>query len=432
MFLPWLFLLALIGLAPILVFLDFPVIQDAFGVLAAGLMTTACFGLRRADAGHLMAECRAPVAAGAIVLLWVLIQLLPLPIGGFSAGAWDSAASALGVPLWSKITVDPGATLVVFCRLLAFIAIAFLAAAVSLDRVRAEILLSVLAAACVAMALIVIAHNTSGETFLGEIGDLRLRGPLAAGSTLGVVLIVSVAMLAVERYELRRMRGRAPLGPLVGLLALIVVGFLLCWLAILLSELRHLMVAAAGGIAVIAIINIVRRLGLSAWSAAMLLALAVIAGFAIVTTGGAPEQGPLVLRYAGGGSAEIAAATLRVMGDAGFAGTGAGTLSAVLPIYGESVPGGALAPTLAAKLAVEIGQPMLWLCVLMALALAALLTHGALQRGRDSCHAAAAAGAIVTLVLQAFGDASLASFATASLAAVILGLGFGQIAGRSV
>jgi hypothetical protein len=429
---PRLFLLALIGLAPVLVFLDFPVIQDVFGVLAAALMVTVCFGIRRADAGHLMSECRAPAVAAAVVLIWIVIQLLPLPVGGFSAGTWESAGSALGVSLWSKITVDPGATLVVFCRLLVLIAIAFLAAAVALDRVRAETMLVVLAAACVAMSLIVIVHNYSGSTFLGEISDLRWRGPLAAGSALGTVLTVAVTMLTIERHELRRMRGRTPVGPLVGLLVLTAIGFLLCWLAILLSELHHLSLAAVGGIVVLVIINIVRRLGLSTWSAVMLAALALVAGFAIVSTSSAPGQGPLLLRYAGSGTAEAAAATLRVLSDAGWAGTGAGTFSAVLPIYGESMLGGIPAPNFAVKVAVELGQPMLWLCVLMALGLAALLARGALQRGRDSCHAAAAAGAVVTLVLQAFGDASLASFAGSSLAAVILGLGFGQIAGRSI
>jgi hypothetical protein len=430
--LPRFYLLALIVLTPVMVFLDFPVIQDAFGVLATGLMVFVAFSLRRADAAHLMAECRAPLVAAVIVLLWILIQLLPLPSGGLSAGTWDSAGSALGVSLWSKITVDPGATLVAFCRLLAFIAITFLAAAVALDRVRAETMLSVLAAACVAMAVIVVAHNYSGSIFLGEIGDLKWRGPLVAGSALGAVLTVAVAALAIERHELRRMRGRASAGPLVALLTLIAVGFLLCWLAILLSELRHPIVAATGGVAVIAIVNVVRRLDLSAGSAAMLVGLAIIAVVAIVAASSVSGQGPLLLRFAGAGPSGIATATLRILGDAGWAGTGAGTFGAVLPVYGESIPGGALAPTFAAKLAVELGQPMLWLCVLMALGLAMRLAYGALQRGRDSCHAAAAAGAIVTLVIQAFGDASLASFATSCIAAVIVGLGFGQMTSRSV
>jgi hypothetical protein len=47
----------------------------------------------------------------------MLIQLLPLPIGGLSGSIRQSAASALDMPLSSSVSIDPGLTLIALSRL---------------------------------------------------------------------------------------------------------------------------------------------------------------------------------------------------------------------------------------------------------------------------------------------------------------------------
>jgi hypothetical protein len=50
----------------------------------------------------------------------MLIQLLPLPIGGLSGSIRQSAASALDMPLSSSVSIDPGLTLIALSRLDAY------------------------------------------------------------------------------------------------------------------------------------------------------------------------------------------------------------------------------------------------------------------------------------------------------------------------
>jgi hypothetical protein len=59
------------------------------------------------------------------------------------------------------------------------------------------------------------------------------------------------------------------------------------------------------------------------------------------------------------------------------------------------------------------------------------LTHGALQRGRDSFFTAAGASCTVILALEAFFDSSLSGSTTIVLAMSILGLAVSQSVSRT-
>ena len=115
-------------------------------------------------------------------------------------------------------------------------------------------------------------------------------------------------------------------------------------------------------------------------------------------------------------------------------GTGAGTFSALLPIYRDIDDATVLvgAPTTAAQVIIEMGRPALWIFVIMMIVATGLLLRGAVIRGRDLFYAMGAAGCAITLTVEAFVDASLTGTAIVILAMAILGLGLAQSASRTV
>jgi hypothetical protein len=125
--------------------------------------------------------------------------------------------------------------------------------------------------------------------------------------------------------------------------------------------------------------------------------------------------------------------TQSMLADAPWAGSGAGTFAALLPIYrdfDDTAPAAA-APTAAAAMAIELGRPMLWAIVLAAAGAIVLLLRGALQRGRDSFYPAAGAASLVTLLLLAFGEAAMPATGVAVIAASVLGLAAAQSKSRT-
>ena len=86
----------------------------------------------------------------------------------------------------------------------------------------------------------------------------------------------------------------------------------------------------------------------------------------------------------------------------------------------------------ARDIAIELGWFGLCAILLIAAVVCVLLLRGALQRGRDSFYATAAAGGVVLITVEAFCDASLVDVAASTMAAVLLGLGVAQSVSRTV
>ena len=184
-------LLALVGLTPILVFFDSLLVDGIVELYTAIALTMVALSVRPGEAGHWVKTIRWAAALAALPILWLIIQLLPLPIGAVSGSIWQSAASALGTPLWSSISIDTGLTLLALCRYASIIAIGFIAAAVSIDRQQAEKLLFVLGFATVAISLISIVLHLGGFAIGDEQGSNGVRAAVAAGSVYGVVLFAA-------------------------------------------------------------------------------------------------------------------------------------------------------------------------------------------------------------------------------------------------
>ena len=98
----------------------------------------------------------------------------------------------------------------------------------------------------------------------------------------------------------------------------------------------------------------------------------------------------------------------------------------------ELQPSAAAVPTAAAKIAIELGRPMLWGIVIVVMAGIFLLLRGALNRGRDLFYAAAGAGSLAFILLWAFCDIGILGTPAGICTAAIVGLAVAQCKSRSV
>lgn len=398
------------------------------GVAAIALGAVA-FRIRPAEADHLSALVRPAAIILAIPAVWFLIQAIPIPGSGLANPMWASASTALGTPIMGRISIDPGATLLSLIRYFSFIAIGLTATAVSIDRRRAEwILVWLIGVTSVTAGLLVV--NNLGFIRLPVTGDdITLSAPIAAVSVLGTIVAACTAIRAVERYETRRTSKEMTFARFARAFALCLVGLAICWLA--LSGRSAQLFAAACGTVALVLIQVIRRLGLGRWTSAALAVAAIIVASAVALN----QQNnvhDLTLRFAKGAPTATVSVAQRIMTDASWAGSGAGTFSSLLPIYRDIDETAVYTvPTTAAAIAIELGRPLLLIGALTMIGAIVLLVRGALRRGRDSFYPAAGACCAIALTIEAFTDATALSTAPQIVAAAILGLALAQSVSRT-
>jgi hypothetical protein len=425
-------LLALVAVTPVLLFFDNLIVAGAIQLYAAVGMTLVAVGMRPGEAQHFFKLIRVPAALAALPLIWMLIQLLPLPIGGLSGSIWQSAASALDTPLSSSVSIDPGLTLIALCRLASLAAVAFVAAAVSIERQRAETLLLVLATAAAVMSLALLASQVGQSSLLDASGAGATTGISMTAGIIGIILFVAGAIMIVERYEIGR-HSHGLLSQLLLPISIPIAGLIVCSLTLIASDTSYAKFAAACGVATVVIIYLVRRIGFGPRAGLAVGTVAIAAAVVIIWTNGHPIAGDLTSRYMTNATADVVARDTRMVDAVGLGGSGAGTFGALSILYGAQQPPNAVAPsTFAAKIAVELGRPALWFIVGLAWALGLLCAWGAFNRGRDFFYPLAAAGVTVTMVLSSFSDTGLTNLAISLLVAITLGLGLGQTVGRTL
>jgi hypothetical protein len=424
-----LILVLLIGATPIVVALDGPIVQ---GLVAAGAATGAAavaWGLRPGEGGYLLTLVRPMAAVAAVPALWMAMQTLPLEALGLAHPIWQSAAAALGKPVGGSISIDAGATLIALCRYLSAAAVALVAAAVAVDRQRAERMLFALVAATGVIAAATIAHDVAGLRLLGAAARAAATGCAA----LGTILATAGAIRTFERHETRRADPNASLAAFAPTLAACFAAFAACAAAVVWSGTGETIFSAAYGLATMIAVVAIRRLGLGPWGYGAIAAAAVVVAAAIIASRPGLRTQDLTLAFATQVPPARVSEVQSMLADAPWAGSGAGTFAALLPIYrdfADTMPAGE-APTAAAAIAIELGRPMLWAIVLAAAGAIVLLLRGALQRGRDSFYPAAGAASLVTLLLLAFGEAAVLATGVAVIAASVLGLAAAQSRSRA-
>ena len=385
----YLLLLGLIGISPALLIVDGPMIHALIVAYAAVAVALVGALIRPGEAGHLASVIRPIAIIAAILAVWLIVQMIPLPIKSWAHPIWAGAETALGTPIASGITIDPGATLVAICRYFSAIAILFVATAVTIDRMRAERVLFWLVGATTLAAVVQIIHGLVAFEFLDQATDVRIRVSTTALCALGVIMAATAVVRAIERHEMRRTETDVPFTKFAISLSLALVAFGICALSLVIFSRAPVTFAAASGLATLAILMVVRRLGFGLWAgdtiAAMAIGIAIIVAIAIAESHAgsrrrhasvcialpivadfdytAHHRGYRLARY-GSGDIRIAAANL-----SGF----------LVPITV-----GMQAPTTAAQIAIELGWPALWAILIMTIVVLFLLLRGALQRGRDS------------------------------------------------
>jgi hypothetical protein len=143
------------------------------------------------------------------------------------------------------------------------------------------------------------------------------------------------------------------------------------------------------------------------------------------------SSGPILLRLNPDIGAETRAALERMLADTRWFGAGAGTFAAVGGIYQSDA--GAVLTAPSAATATFAGMGWIGLAAALGASLIALvrLFFGALQRGRDSFFAAAAAACVLFALVQSFAGPGLLRPAAILCLSVIVGLGLSQSVSQS-
>jgi hypothetical protein len=421
-----LIIVILICASPVVLLWDGLIAQGLVaGIVAAGLVVTART-LRPGEAEFLVSIIRPAAAVAAVPALWIILQALPFGI--FANPIWSSAKLALGHSIVGSISVDPGASIIALSQYLSLGAVAFLSAAVAVDRLRAEWLLFALTGAGAVFALLLMAHGLFSP--LVEF-SAYMTAQAADCAAIGAVIAGAACMRSLERYDSRHGRSHGSMPVLLWTIAACGFALLLCIAAIIFQEPSEVLFAMTCGVVIIAWIIVVRRYRLGAWGVVPFAVVVITVALLVFTTHPLERGRSVLLTFAPAPSQGVVSE--RMLKDAPLVGTGAGTFSALVPIYRaiDDPLGSSQASTTAATVAIELGRPMLWLLVLAATASMLIFLRAALQRGRDSFYPAMGGGCLVTLLLLVFIDAGLLGNAAGLMVAAMFGVSLAQSKSRT-
>ena len=429
-------LLVVTAAAPFFLFGNL-VVRGLLGVIVAFCLAAAAVTSTKSDLNHLKQNIGSPVIICMIPAFWMGLQTMPLQSIGLYHPIWVSAATALGYPLQSTMTIDIGATLVALSCYVLMITLALLAAVIALDRNRAEKILFALLVASSLASLSLIVHDLSGLTFLDVSAPhtAESRSSVENLAALGVIISTAAIIRAFERSETRRLSHRSNSNALMWTLISAVLGvaaLIVAFTALMLSASVSLIIATTCGWIMMLGIALIRRTDFSKWTSVALVTMLAFGVFVLASRSGSGNA-DLTLRFAGHAPASLLLLTDRILVDIGALGTGAGTFDALVPIYrdvGDDVTT-ALPATSAAAIAIELGRVALWISVILAVAWAGMLIRASLQRGRDSFYALMGAGCLVALTLGAFTNNGLFALPTTIIVAAVLGLAQAQSVSRT-
>lgn len=415
-------LLGLLSLCPAIVTMDGPVIPCLIPLLLAAGLILVSVKLPPGEAEHLAAVVSWPfLAAAAFPAVLMILQMLPLPF--LANPVWTSLSAGFPQGVAGSISVDIGATAIALARYLSAAGAILLSAAVTINRERAESVLLGAAAASVLISFAALMHD------LFKFNFLAMREEALDCACLGVTLSAACAILVLERRDKHRYNsGQSQEKHLLAPLACL-TAFLICAGAIAAARSGSLIFAAASGFLTFCAAFAVRRWALGRVGAAAIGVTAAVIAAALATV--AASDPDLRFAFVRKDTAAVEL-TQRLLNDAPFFGDGAGSFSALLPIYQASNSGfrATEVVTAAAKLSIEMGKGTLWVFVATAAFAVFVLLRSASRRRRDWCYAAAAGACLVTLMNLAFVNVGLSGAAIALLSATIFGVGLSQSRGR--
>jgi hypothetical protein len=417
-------LLACVILASGLAIHDGVAARSLIELLAAVAIASLAISARAIDVDFVARATFGLSIAAAVPAIWLIIQILPTPVGAHSI--WTNANEAMGQHSWGHISIDLGQTTLALAFYLTNVALILVGVFVARDRRRAELIL---------LALTAITAITAAGLLIGKWGAIAgvtsSDETLSGVSGLGILLSLTSAARAIERHDSKATKA-APTDNVQRALIVIGAALVVDIAGLSMGATPNVVLAVLFGIVTFASVQVIRHVGLGDWAALTLVGTMIVAAAMVVIWRYDASRGlsPL-LQFASAAPADAVSMMQRMLSDSRLGGTGAGTFAAILPIYRDL--GGSLSqpPSTISGIAVELGLPMTGFVIVLAVWLMVVLYRAALNRGRDSFYPAAAAAGVVILLAQAFCDASLLNASVAVFGDALVGLGLAQcVSGR--
>ena len=421
-------LLACVVLSAGLAIHDGDAARSLIEVLAALAIASVGVSARALDVNSTAKSTHGLKIAAAIPVIWMIVQLLPTPIGAHSI--WINANEALGRHSWGHVSIDLGRTILALCFYLANVALVVTVIFVARDRRRAELVL---------LALTAITAITAAGLLIGKSGliaGVTNHDEVLSGiSALGILLSLTSAVRAIERFESEGAKTKTAAAAVQTLrmpLIIIGAGLIVDIVGLIAGATLNVALTALFGIATFGSVQLVRRIGLGSWATLTLISTTIVAAAMMIlyrydSSGGLSP----FLQFATAASPDATSITQRMLSDSRWLGTGGGTFATLIPIYRDLGSSIMQPPSTISGFAVELGLPVSLFAVAFAVWVTVILYRGALNRGRDSFYSAAAAAGIVIMLTESFCDASLQNTSVAILGDVLIGLGLAQcVSGR--
>lgn len=396
--------------------LNSPVVLS--GILAAAILAVGLFSKSSTLASFARLLRPLIILALAAPVLWIALQVVPIPLRGLGNQIWATASVALHQPLAQRFSVDVHETVLALSHYNIVLAAALVTAVVTLDTHRAAqvlyILVSITAVSCIFS--IWRNNNLSGSW----PAEQAWTGSTAAA--LGVLLSTAMAIRAIDQLRRPRRSPRSPTGPLA-ILSSATLSLLVSLVAIALCSGSTALIAVLLGVTIILTVVAIRKWFFGLWGRAGVLSTAAMLFVASLTFVPINRNADLTIAL----STQTRTATERMLQDTHPVGTGAGTFVVLLPIYGDV---GMVAmrerPTAAAAVAVEMGRTFLCGLLIVTVISACILFGRALSRNQAYLYPAVGAGACVSLTILAFAENGLFDLWTSLLVAAVYGLAFAQ------
>lgn len=427
-----LFLLLLILFSPLCLIFDGPLAYGLVAAVAAVLVAIIALRIRSGEAEFLSSLIFPVVLVATLPIVIMLIQLVPSKSIGLANPIWESASAAISRRLAGSVTIDVGATLICLVRYFSFFGLMFATVAIAIDRRRASWVLSALTVAATVSALMALVAGYVFPNFSAQNHALNIVAAIDI-AVLGVIIAVTMVLQIRERAFAKSSMPKN-LGLLRMMLVFCVITIAICFFTIFKYGTSGSFFALAFGIITLLVAAIVRRLELDAWGYSAVIAIVAVIAIAALALRPGERIVDLTVALAASPQSPLVALTGRVLAETSWLGTGAGTFSSVLPIYGDidELSAGNVAPTAAAALAVEMGKPFLWAILAISAALVLALFRGAVHRGRDLFYPAAGASCVVAIVVLAFNNSGLFNTSVLLISTVAVGLAIAQIRRRPV
>jgi hypothetical protein len=409
-------LTSLITLLPAIMMVDGILAEGVASAIVAVAMMAVVFTLRTRDLDR-FSRLLGPAAFIVLFIpgVWMLLQVLPIPVHSLANPVWASAAAALEKPYVGAISLDISATLLSLTRYCAILAAAFVTATVTLNKQRAESVLTLLTGVAALIAAELIGYDL-GYLHLPGYEHLGERANAMNIAIIGFILSGAATIRAYEHLDSTRRR-KSRMTSIVAVSAS-VASLFVCLSAILIAADPVLLLSALFGGGILVAVLVVRRWQLGSLGQAGIAALAAVAVSGFFAFVPAKKDADPALQ---GATSSIE----RMLSEAKWGGSGAGSFEALLPIYRDTADSLEI-PTAAATIAIEMGQPFLWTGVIVVLIGASTLFRRALLRGRDHVYSSAGAACLMALLISLFANDGILGLTASLMIGVVCGLAFAQ------